>query len=149
MIYVTDTEKPGGKFGKTTDYKKMSDVSDGYHTFGELYQYRMLLQALLFNQWAQQDKWQRDDPTPDPLQMFNVHKSYRHSDGELCFGKENYFIVMATIPGIGQISNHYKGEHWDLFNVPEQEFADEYDGHTPADAMQRMEDYIKKSIDKL
>jgi len=129
---------------------KTSDVSDGYHSFAELYQYRMLLQAMLFNQWAQQDKWQREEPTPDPLQMFNVHKSTRHHDGEFCFDSGGeWFIVMAALPGIGQISNHYHADYWDLFDIPEQEFADEYDGHTPQEAAGRMEAYIKKSIDEV
>lgn len=36
---------------------------------------------------------------------YEVHKSYRHADGELCFGG-GWFIVMANLP-TGQVSNHY------------------------------------------
>lgn len=107
-----------------------SEISDGYHTFKELYRYRMLLQAAWFNTVVK-DKRQT-----------KVVKSYRHHDGELCFGKENYFIVMAELP-TGQISNHYKGEHWDLFDVPVVDRAPEWDGHTPEEAADRIEKYIR------
>lgn len=65
-----------------------------------------------------------------------VHKSYRHADGELCFGG-GWFIVMANLP-TGQVSNHYRAEEWNLFNVPERWKADEWDGHTPVEAANRL-----------
>lgn len=63
-------------------------------------------------------------------------KSYRHADGELCFGG-GWFIVMANLP-TGQVSNHYRAEEWNLFNVPERWKADEWDGHTPVEAANRL-----------
>lgn len=98
--------------------------SDGYHTFEELYEFRKIYNACLFNEWAEQDK-------------FSVHKSKRHNDGELCFGG-GWFIVVAQLPG-GQISNHYKMDDWNLFNVPETEKAlFEFDGHTGKDVLDRL-----------
>lgn len=106
------------------------EVSDGYHTFGELYEFRKLYNALLFNEWAVQHK-------------YDVHKSKRHHDGELCFGGE-WFIVVAVLP-TGQISNHYKMEDWGLFIVPEREKATyEYDGHTAQDVLERMRSLAKR-----
>ena len=68
---------------------------------------------------------------------YNVHKSWRHHDGELCFGGD-WFIVSAMLP-TGLISNHYKAEDWDLFQVPEVEKAlYEFDGHTPQDVLERL-----------
>lgn len=67
---------------------------------------------------------------------YDVHKSYRHADGELCFGG-GWFIVMANLP-TGQVSNHYRAEEWNLFNVPERWKADEWDGHTPVEAANRL-----------
>lgn len=116
-------------------YDKMSEVSDGYHTFGELYHYRMLLQAAWFNTLLV-------DELDAPELIGSIVKSWRHSDGELCFGKENYFIVVAELP-TGQISNHYKGEYWDLFNCMEVPKAPEYDGHTPQQAAERIEKYLR------
>ena len=102
------------------------DISDGYHTFGELYEYRMLYNAAWINLSAQHNE-------------FPVVKSWRHSDGELCFGG-GWFVVVATLP-TGQVSNHYKAEHWDKFLVPEGE-PPEYDGHTPAEAADRLRRYV-------
>jgi hypothetical protein len=101
------------------------DTSDGFHTFAELYRYRMLFNALLFNEWAS-GMWVK----------YGVHKSWLHHDGERPFGG-GWFIVMAELP-TGQISNHYPAEHWDLFKIPEHERANSYDGHTPEQAADRM-----------
>ena len=102
------------------------DISDGYHTFNELYEYRMLYNAAWLNLSAQHNE-------------FPVVKSWRHSDGELCFGG-GWFIVVATLP-TGQVSNHYKAEHWDRFVIPEGT-PPEYDGHTPAEVADRLRRYV-------
>lgn len=103
--------------------KEVGDISDGYHTFNQLYDYRMIYNALLVNEYAKQGK-------------YNVHKSTRHSDGELCFGG-GWFVVSMTLP-TGQVTNHYKNEYWDLFVCEGRENADEWDGHTPEEAFDRM-----------
>lgn len=115
------------------------NISDGYHTFGELYEYRMLYNAGFFNELAlNPDEFGMSNP------LFGVHKSWRHSDGEPPFGKPlgKMFIVVAQLP-TGQISNHYDGEHWDLFQIPERELSAEYDGHTPAMVAERLTKYLK------
>ena len=71
-----------------------------------------------------------------------AHKSKRHHDGEECFGG-GWFIVMANLP-TGQISNHYELKDWDLFQIPEKEFADEWDGHTPQEAAERLRKYLQQ-----
>lgn len=101
------------------------DISDGYHTFGELYEFRKMYNAALFNEWAQSNK-------------YNVHKSIRHHDGLRPFGDDGWFIVVAILP-TGQISNHYQMKDWDLFQVPETENAlFPYDFHTPKDVLLRL-----------
>lgn len=104
----------------------MGEVSDGYHTFNELYYYRMLYNAAFFNL----------------LPKNIVHKSKRHHTGEECFGG-GWFIVMANLP-TGQVSNHYELKDWDLFKVPEKEFADEWDGHSPQEAAERIKNYLQQ-----
>lgn len=100
------------------------EISDGFHTFNELYEFRKHFNAALFNEWAK-------------LNIYHVHKSKRHPDGELCFGG-GWFIVLAMLP-TGQITNHYKLEDWDLFKIPETEIPKfEYDGHTPQDVLTRL-----------
>jgi hypothetical protein len=83
----------------------------------------MLYNAALFNEW-----WQRN--------LYDVHKSIRHSDGELCFGG-GWFIVVAQLP-TGQISNHYKLEYWHLFDIEDRDQSAEYDGHTPEIVAERL-----------
>lgn len=107
----------------------VGEVSDGYHTFNELYRYRMLYNAAFFNLLARSGQ-------------VEVCKSRRHSDGEKCFGSDDWFIVMAILP-TGQVSNHYESKYWDLFDVPERETAFEYDGHTPNEAADRLKKYLK------
>ena len=105
----------------------MGEVSDGYHTFNELYEYRLLYNASFFNELAKQN-------------LYDVHKSKKHSDGEDCFGG-GHFIVMAELP-TGQISNHYELKDWSLFQVPEKEKANKWDGHTPQDVAKRMREFL-------
>ena len=102
----------------------MGEVSDGYHTFNELYEYRMLYNAALFNEFAKQG-------------LYDVHKSRKHSDGEYPFGDSNWFIVMAELP-TGQISNHYEMKDWDKFQIPEKPLANKWDGHSPKDVADRL-----------
>ena len=108
--------------------KDMGEVSDGYHTFNELYEYRILYNASMFNELAKQG-------------LYDVHKSKRHSDGEIPFGNSNLFIVMAELP-TGQISNHYEMKDWDLFQIPEKEKANKWDGHTPKDVVERIRKFL-------
>lgn len=101
-------------------------VSDGFHTFKELYDIRLAYNVALFNEWYK-----------NPLCTINVHKSWRHHDGELCFGG-GWFIVSAQLP-TGQISNHYEAIHWDKFCIPETEKAlFPYDGHNTQDVIERL-----------
>ena len=110
-------------------------ISDGYHTFEELYEFRKLYNAALFNEWANY-RTNAPDGT-EPIPKFDVHKSWRHNDGGLCFGG-GWFIVVAVLP-TGQISNHYEAKDWDLFKIPEYEMAKyPFDGHTSQDVLTRL-----------
>lgn len=113
--------------------KEMIDenlIFDGYHTFDELYDYRMLYNAMLVNEIAKN-------------KTFETYKSIRHSDGELCFGG-GWFIVSIVLP-TGIVDNHYKMEFWDLFKCEEVEKEPyPFDGHTPADVANRMRYFITK-----
>ena len=103
------------------------NTSDGYHTFKELYEFRKAYNVALFNEWGATGKC-------------HTHKSWRHNDGELCFGG-GWFIVVAVLPQ-GQISNHYEAKDWDLFSIQEVEKAlFEFDGHTGADVVERLNLY--------
>lgn len=97
---------------------------DGFHTFDELYAYRMAYNALLFNEWFKAGK-------------NDVHWSRKHSTGEDCFGG-GWFVVVAQTPS-GQITNHYELKDLQWFvAIEERERAAEWDGHTPAEAFDRL-----------
>ena len=100
------------------------NISDGYHTFDELYEFRMAYNAALFNEWAKQ-------------KLYCVHKSKRNHDGEECFGG-GWFIVVALLPG-GQISNHYELKYWDLFRfLTSERVLYPFDGHSGQDVIARL-----------
>ena len=111
----------GAKEQKAIDEElcKSGEASDGYHTFNELYDFRREYNAALVNSG-----------------VWKAHKSYRHHSGELCFGG-GWFIVMIETP-FGQISNHYENKYWNEFHCEEKEFADEWDGHTEKDVIERL-----------
>ena len=110
----------------------IGEFSDGYHTFNELYDYRKAYNAAFFNELAKQG-------------LYDVHKSRLHSDGNIPFDNDNWFIVMAELP-TGQISNHYEIKDWDLFNIPEKEKANVYDGHSPQDVYERLVKYLNNKL---
>ena len=119
------------KTGKTVEsFDGEFEASDGYHTFEELYRYRMLYNAAWFNTVLH-----------GKINPREVVKSWKHSDGEECFGG-GWFVVFAQLP-TGQISNHYEEKYWDLFDVQEVEKAPEWDGHTPEEAANRIEKYLR------
>lgn len=108
----------------------IGEISDGYHTFNELYHYRALYNAAFFNESKN-------------YKGTNTHKSRKHSDGKFCFDADGeWFIVITDLP-TGQISNHYHADYWDLFKIEERETADKWDGHTPKEAAERLEKYLR------
>ena len=92
----------------------IGEMSDGYHTFNGLYYQRMILFAALVK--AYKDR---------------AWKSYRHEDGELCFGG-GWFIVGIDTPA-GSYTYHYENKHFDLFECKELPVGKHWDGHTEKD----------------
>lgn len=98
-------------------------ISDGYHSFEQLYAMRAALLAALLSEWAAAGK-------------YCTYKSQRHSDGDLCFGG-GWFIAGAALP-TGAISFHFRMTEWDKIMVPEQPRGPVWDGHTDTDVMARL-----------
>ena len=94
------------------------ETSDGYHTFNELYHHRAVLFSVIVRS------------CPDMC-----WKSKKHHAGDMY---EGMFIVgIDTLDG--QASYHYDIDpYWDMFDCEELEFAPEWDGHTPAQAIERI-----------
>lgn len=89
------------------------EISDGHHTFNELYYHRMVLFAVICNKHRYINSW----------------KSLKHHDDTMY---PDYFIVGIETPE-GQFSYHFHQEHWDMFKVHELDFAPQWDGHESKD----------------
>lgn len=100
----------------------VQDLSDGYHSFKDLYEHRLALTAALFNTLAKEHNVQ-------------VHKARYHHDGG---GFPGYFIVVAELP-TGTISYHYENKDWDKFHILAYESSPvPFDGHTADDTIKRL-----------
>ena len=112
-----------------TNARKVCDLlNEQEETIQELYDFRLIYNALLFNEWSKHD-------------TIEVYKSKKHSDGELCFDGE-WFVVVAILP-TGQITNHYHIKYWDYFQIKEYpQVKDEFDGHTPIDVLNRLKSMV-------
>lgn len=99
---------------KIANVDDIEDLSDGYHTFRQLYYQRMMLFAAIVKQ--NKDK---------------AWKSLRHEDGELCFGG-GWFIVGVDTPE-GSYTYHYEDNYFSLFDCEELACGKHWDGHTEKD----------------
>ena len=97
----------------------IGEVSDGFHTFNGLYEQRMILFAALVKAYKNK-AW----------------KSYRHEDGEYCFGG-GWFIVGIDTPE-GSYTYHYENKYWEMFDCIELPRGKHWDGHTEEDAETRL-----------
>ena len=94
------------------------ETSDGYHTFNELYHHRAVLFSVIVANY------------PD-----RAWKSKKHHDGTMYNGM---FIVGIDTPD-GQATYHYDVDpYWDMFECRVLDNSPEWDGHTPAQAIERI-----------
>lgn len=107
----------------------IGQISDGYHTFDELYYHRMMLFSVICNQ-NKEHAW----------------KSKLHHDNTMY---DVYFIVGITTPE-GDFTYHYHLDHWDMFDVKALPNAPKWDGHKSEDITRLLSlkklDYTKKKI---
>lgn len=94
------------------DVETKGQISDGYHTFDELYYHRMLLFSIICN--TNKDK---------------AWKSWLHEDGTMF---DDYFIVGITTDE-GDFTYHYHKDNWSYFAVKELAYAPKWDGHEAKD----------------
>jgi hypothetical protein len=100
-------------------------ISDGYHTFGELYDHRRALTAALAQVLP---SWRSKAHHPDDSPMF----------------EGGYFIVGIDLPGVGTITYHYKLSHWDDFaGVDELVHALKWDGAAPDATVTRLLEWAR------
>lgn len=94
----------------------IGEISDGYHTFNQLYYQRAVLFATIVNQ-----------------NKNNAWKSFKHSDGKYCFDSNGEWFIVGVDTPEGSYTYHYEKKYWDMFDCKELECGKEWDGHTEED----------------
>ena len=128
MMTVGDRRIEHDKAQKAIDeYRKHNndccgDLSDGYHTFDELYHHRALLFASLCMTTFKNIAW----------------KSLLHHDPNDPMYPGMFIVGIDT--KYGQASYHYNIDpYWSIFKeIREVERAPKFDGHTPSEAIDRI-----------
>jgi hypothetical protein len=101
-----------------------SQLSDGYHTFAELYEHRHALFLALMRAMPQ-----------------HCWFSLRHADGEKCFGGDDWFIAGAELPGGSSVTYHLPADLYPLAKATGASRLDlgrPWDGHTASDVVSRL-----------
>ena len=100
------------------DGEMTNGISDGSHTFGDLYYQRMMLTSVIAK------------AIMSTKNLGTVRRSKLHDDGTMF---KDYFIIYFTTPD-GNFSYHYHMDNWDNFwFVPEVDKAIKWDGHSDLD----------------
>ena len=106
--------------------ERVGKVSDGYHTFDELYNHRhMLFTALM-----------RSHPDLS-------WRSKLHHGGDMF---DDYFIAGMDLPDCGYITYHMPMSMWDLCaGIKELQRAPEWDGHSSDDVLRRLDAWLERT----
>lgn len=117
-----EKNKNGGVMETTQEIKiqavNVGEISDGYHTFNELYDHRIAL-FIALARCRSELAW----------------KSIVHEDGK---GLQGWFIMGMELPGVGQISYHLPMKFWNDVKVRSLERGMKWDGHMPKDTVDRL-----------
>lgn len=116
-------------------------ISDGYHTFNELYEHRCMLAVGLASEL---DAWSCGEhnlaSANDKIKRLasgknGIFKARKHHDGT---GYDGWFLLCFNTSE-GQISYHLPEKYWDMLCIDEYDVSPvEFDGHTPADVLDRL-----------
>lgn len=115
---------------KIANIKDIGDLSDGYHTFNQLYHQRAVLFATIVNQ-NKDISW----------------KSFKDSDGKYCFDSNGEWFIVGIDTPEGSYTYHYEKSYWDIFKCQELECSKEWDGHTEEDVTRLLSLEQKLSTD--
>lgn len=108
---------------------ELGTLTDGYHTFNELYAHRNLLFLTLATLLASMKSNCR------------VTKSRKNSDGSSWDG---WFVITVNLDGSEemQLSYHLPDAFWDSAMFEEEEVNSSYDGHTSQDVLGRLQSWV-------
>lgn len=104
-----------------TLHRYTGEISDGYHTFNELYDHRCLLFVWLMN-----------------LNQAAAFKTRKHADGSEFPG---WFVGIIRTEA-GEISYHLPNLMWDMALVPEIEQHNTYDGSDADAVLKRLREIL-------
>lgn len=115
-----------------SDGADVGQISDGHHTFGELYEHRIALWMALC--YAQATKMDDGGMSCSPI----VWRSKRHSDGSAIDG---WFLLGINKEPGKQMTYHLPASQWGECEFAETlDKAPAFDGHTSADVLQRLKE---------
>lgn len=119
--------------------KTIGEVSDGYHTFDELYAHRIELFIALCREHVRCREALTGWATGQTVRSvwFNyVWRSLLHSDGSRL---EGWFVMGIHRKAAAQITYHLPMARWDECGFAETlATAPEFDGHASADVLERL-----------
>lgn len=109
--------------------EESDNISDGNHTFGELYDHRTLLFINLCKLLKEKG--------------YYVWKSIRNSEGE---DQEDYFLMGINKEPGKQMSYHcVKDKYYDMASFADElDKAPDFDGHSSDDVLIRLEELLKQ-----
>lgn len=105
-------------------------ISDGYHTFDELYEHRCILWIALCAAVAHDPQYQ----------YRQTWRSRLHSDGSMY---EGWFVLGMTNEKGEQMTYHLPVRKWDSCSFAQTlDRCPPFDGHTSADVLKRISELI-------
>ena len=113
---------------KLSEEISTKEISDGHHTFGELYHHRIILFCTLCNIFADVS-W----------------KSKKHFDEENDPMFNDSFIAGINTPD-GIATYHIKLKYWNMFDIPEIDRAPKYEQYDSDDVIERVYSLSKIKI---
>ena len=118
--------------------KDKGNISDGYHTFNELYLHRHILYIGLCKA-IQKPKYYGDERNRLGDEKI-VWRSKKHSDGTM---HDGWFIMGINKDKGNQISYHLPLSLWEQTDFADTlKKAPKFDGHTSSDILNRLQKYI-------
>ena len=106
----------------TVEVVDTNEVSDGYHSYGELYDHRTVLFALV-----------------TAMTSRRTWRSRQHEDGSMF---EGMFIVGWEAED-GEVTYHVEDRYWHVFgHCQTLERAPHFDGYTAADILKRLIEHL-------
>lgn len=107
-------------------------ISDGYHTFGELYEHRIVLWISLLRHAEELNRVIHPTMYPNKISW----RTKVHSDDSISDG---WFMLGTGHLNGKQITYHLPMEYWDQCDFSETlDKAPEFDGHTSKDVLERL-----------